>query len=198
MIDPECEAALLLRDTDARRPPGARALVCHHLGRDAVVRLRGLVGADGAFLVVMGEPKIAIRRGLSPERERWVLLHELSEWHLSRLGYFEPDIEELAELITAALVAPRVAFRESLAMHGRRFRRLAHDFLTTQTAVALRLGEVTGAPVAVIAPSGIRVRGEDWAWPSNIDWLAKARRLPPQLRRVRLTDDPRRRVLLAG
>lgn len=198
MLDPETEAAWLLRDADSRCPPGAQALVRHHLGRDAIIRLRGLVGADAAFTLVNGSPKIAIRRGLSPERERWALLHELAEWHLAKLGYEEEDVEDAAEAIAAALVAPREAYRDALAVHGRRFRHLAREFLTTQTAVALRLGEVTGTPVVVIAPARVRVRGDEWAWPVDVSSLAKARRLPQEVKRVSLTDDPRRRVLFAG
>ncbi len=58
-------------------------------------------------------------------------------------------------------------------------------------------------PVAVVAPTHVRVRGdEEWIWPPEpeLHGLATARRMPKGLpvKRVPLTDDRRRRVLLAS
>ena len=201
MLDADAEAGWLLRDFDARHPPGARAVVRHHLGADAIIRVSGLIGAPAELAMVHGEFRIALRQRIGPEAERWFLLHELGEWRLKQLDYREDDIELVAEAIAAALVLPREAYRIELREHGRHFRSLARAFLTPETAAALRLGEVTGEPVAVIAPARIRVRGdEDWVWPpeEQLRWIAAARQMPPGVRRVVLTDDRRRRVLMVG
>lgn len=204
LLDPEGEARYLLRDFDARRPPSARQLIERHLGPGSIVRLQGsAVGPDGDRGWSRGRPVIVVRRRLSPAGERWVLLHELAEHHLSTIGYREDDSEDTAEAITAALVLPSEAFRVATRDHGHRIPSLARQFIATQTAAALRIGEVEHRPVAVVAPSHIRVRGpnsEEFAWPaeSKLRELARARRLPPEVRRVALTDDRRRRALLVG
>jgi hypothetical protein len=75
--------------------------------------------------------------------------------------------------------------------------------MTTQTSAALRFGEVTGEFVAVVAPTHIRVRGDDELVvppDEQLRGLAFAKRLPrgAPVKRYPLTDDRRRRVLLAG
>lgn len=191
-----------LGEHDPTRPPTARATARRLLGGEAVVKIRGLVGS-AAELARDGDRRVVVvRAGLPPERERWCIFHELGEWRLEQMGYREEDIEQVADAIAAACVLPRESFLTALREYGRRFHRVARTFVTSETAAALRLGEVTGEPVAVVAPATVRVRGDEFAWPSEstLRDLARAKRLPRGLavKRVALKDDARRRVLLAG
>ncbi len=202
-VDVEAEAAWLLRDFDARRRVSAFALVHHHLGPKAIERLH-LVGNPAEVSRVGDGYRIALRHGLPPMHERWLLCHELGEWRLKMLGYDRSaEVEQTADAIAAALVLPRDAFRAALREHGRSFSRLAQYFMTTQTSAALRVGEVTGDFVAVVAPTHIHVRGDaELVVPPEhqLRGLANAKRLPrgAPVKRYPLTDDRRRRVLIAG
>ncbi len=194
----EGEAAWLLRDFDLRRPPGARALVAHHLGEGAVLVLRGMRGRDAQLITHHGRPTICVRPGLTKGSLRWALMHELAEWHLQQhVGYRAEDAEEIAELLTAALVVPRETYGRALRERGEQWEQLALDFGTSQTCVALRHGEVTDEPLAVVAPLRVRVRGKEWTWPDERSLRALAREQRPGLRRAPLTDDRRRVVLVA-
>ncbi len=66
--------------------------------------------------------------------------------------------------------------------------------------MGLRIGEVTAEPVALVSPKLVRVRGDDWGWPSEreIRRLSRGADGPQLLRIVRLTDDPRRVFLRAA
>jgi hypothetical protein len=194
MIDPEAEADELLGD-ERDDAPGARALVARHLGSDAIVVLRNMRGRDAELVKLHGRYVVCVRAKLSPSSLRWALLHELAEWHLARAGYREPDIERQAERITAALVAPRRPFRWAVREEGdRAYESLARGFVTTETSVARRLGEVEHRPVAVVAPTHVHVAGpEHWEW-GDVRALVRADR--PGLAKVRLSDDRRRLVLL--
>jgi hypothetical protein len=193
----EGEAAWLLREFDLRKPPGAKAIVQRHLGAGAV-RVASIVGADAKLCPdVHGRTLIFVRPRLSPESFRWAVLHELAEWHLQRVGYRSEDVEQAAELLTAALVVPRESYRGALRVHGEAWEQLALGFATTQTCIALRHGEITGEPLAVVAPATVRVRGQEWAWPPEPELRRLARATRPGLRRGVLTDDRRRIVLLA-
>lgn len=201
MLDVEGDAALLLEAFS--RPPSAKALAEHHMGKGAIVRWPGRPGGPDAELVqIDGRPRVAIRSHLDRIALRWAVCHEVAEWHLLRLDYRERDIEAVAEALTAALVMPREDFRAAMRELGRRdLRALAHEFMVTQTAAALRVGEAGFSPVAVVAPTHVHVRSDDdWAWPAEPELrrLAKARRLPTDVARVTLTDDRRRRALLVG
>lgn len=198
MMDAEGEAAWLLGDLDGA--PSARRIVERNMGPGSFYMWPGALRGADAMLVTVGDKKrIAIRRGLGAAYLRWPVLHELAEWHIDRIGYREADVEEQAERLTAALVIPRAVYREAVRAHGERFAALARDFAVSQTCAALRFGETTGRPVAVIAPATVRVRGDDYAWPPA-DGLRKAaasRKRLPGLRKARLTDD-RRRLVLVG
>lgn len=193
--DIEGEAAWLLRDFD--RAPGARALVARHLGDGAILSVANMKGGDACLIMLHGRPTICVRRKLSPTAFRWAVLHELAEWHLQRVDYRGADVEHVAEALTAALVVPRDAYRRARRERGESWEQLALDFMATQTCVALRHGEVTGEPLAVVAPATVRVRGREWTWPDEGGLRRLAREVRPGLRRAVLTDDRRRVVLLA-
>ena len=77
---------------------------------------------------------------------------------------------------------------------------LANSYSLTQTAAALRFGEVTRRPVMVVTPRRLLSRGSAWVWgrtEQDIRHLAAEAPLPPGVRRLRLTDEGRR-VALVG
>jgi hypothetical protein len=79
------------------------------------------------------------------------------------------------------------------------YTKIAQWFVTTETCAALRFGEVTGEPLALISPRAVVVRGDEWVWPDERELRAIARRrVAPGIRKTRLRDDPRRLVLRAG
>ena len=115
-----------------------------------------------------------------------------------RARYDGDDEEAAADYLGAALVAPRRAFASALRALGDDLAELAAVFRSTETAAALRVGEVTGRPLAVVAPHRVRVRGpESWAWPDESTLRAWARRGRVGVRRCRLRDDDRRMMLIA-
>jgi hypothetical protein len=194
----EGEAAWLLRDFDPRKPPGARAIVGRHLGEGAIKTAPAIVGADAKLLPdLRGRSLIFVRSRLPPESFRWAVLHELAEWHLARIGYRGEHVEQAAELLTAALVVPRESYKTALRMHGEEWEQLALGFCATQSCLVLRHGEVTDEPLALVAPTTVRVRGCEWTWPEERAIRQLARAEGAGVRRARLTDDRRRVVLIA-
>src|SRR5690606_30327780 len=107
-----------------------------------------------ALAVVEGERRIYVRRGLSAARQRFAVAHELAHWALGLLSGSEAEAR--CDALAACLVAPRRAFQRALRdtdCYGE----LAELFGSTESCVALRLGEVTGEPVALVTPSSVRV-----------------------------------------
>lgn len=122
-----------------------------------------------------GRPVIAVRA--SYRDRNFAIAHELGHYALTLSGVTEHE-ESWADYIGAALVC-----REPF---GGTWEEIAARHRATQTLVALRWGEVTGEPVAVVAPTGTRARG--W-WPSGV-------RKGPGIVAVRLTDARRREALI--
>lgn len=127
------------------------------------------------------------------------ITHELAEWHLRRVRYTGDDVESLADHLAGALLAPAPAVRLWLGAVGRHLPELAGAFATTQSIVALRLGEVTGSPLALVTPRSVHVRGDSWSWGTEHD-VRRAAREPASvgLERLPVTDAPRRCVLAAS
>lgn len=111
----------------------------------------------------------------------------------------EADVEDMADALAGALVAPRDAYRLALREVGLDLPALANDFRASQSCVALRLGEVTGRPIVLVAPR-LRSRGEAFGWPSEraLRRLARAEVMPDGVERRILTDDAKRVVLMAA
>jgi hypothetical protein len=134
-------------------------------------------------------------RSLPPRYALFAIAHELGHWLLARHGFVGDDEERAADHLGAALVAPRRAFLSARRAVGESLPELADAFGITETGAALRLGEVLGVPLAVVVPATVRVRGpEDWGWPDEWTLRRWARGRTPGIRKVRLTDDPRRVV----
>jgi predicted transcriptional regulator len=145
---------------------------------------------------------IYVRAGLAPEELAFTIAHEVMEWHLARAPHplaHGPQKEAFCDIGAAALLAPRRAFYEDARHHGPDLSRLGRRYGITQSCAALRYGEVTGAPTALVAPMTVRLRGLPWGWPPR----AQMRRLAclpamPGMIRTRLGDDRARVALVAA
>lgn len=176
--------------------PDLRALVRAHLGADAI-EYSNAVRGHGALVRIETTWRIYVRQRLPIELRAFVIAHELAEWWLAlRERYQGEDVEHCANYLAAAVLTPRRAFRAALVAFDGDWRELSDEFRITQTHAALREGEVTGRPIAVVTPHLVRARGRA-EWPDEGRLREVARRGAPGLSRVRLTDD-RRRVALIG
>lgn len=174
-------------------PVAPLALAARLLGSTAVCRVTGL-RTPAALARVGDDWRIYLRRGLTDRAVAWLVAHELAEWALRREGYLGEDIEDLADRLGACVRAPRRAVVWALRHHGHTPAAIAAAFRTSESSAALRIGEVTGAPLALLAPrKAVRVRGESWCWPDAAQILRLAR-----THGTRLGDDPRRLLLTVG
>jgi hypothetical protein len=193
-IEGEASALLRAAGLDGEDLPSMVALAERHLGRGAVV-MGHCVGLRQDAQLYPG--RILVRARLAVERARFAVAHELAEWHLGRQGYREDDLERVANGIAAALVAPRdistrLARRWPLPSPGE----AAATLRTTQTLVALRYGEVTDEPIAVVGPRIHEVRGAEWGWPAKSTLRGWAmRKCPADVNRAEL--EPGRVILHA-
>jgi hypothetical protein len=147
----------------------------------------------GAAVRIGATWKIYLYRHHPKNNLRFIACHELSHIWLGR-GATETECDALA----ACLLAPRPAFQSALREVGSDYAKLAKWFVTTEAWAALRFGEVTLAPPALVSPASVRIRGE-WSLSSEPSAVrALAGQVAPGLRRARLRDDPRRIVLSVG
>lgn len=176
--------------------PHVPRLVRALLGPASVVRGPRPVHAPAALYRLGDRWRIVVGRHVPSAYALHALAHELGHYLLRGAGLNEAEEEAAADYLGACLIAPRPAYRAALRSLGPDVRRLAEAFGTTETGAALRVGEVTGRPLVVVAPHRVRVRGpEEWAWPDEATLRAWARRARPGLRKTKLRDDPRRVVL---
>jgi hypothetical protein len=178
--------------------PGPLVLARALLGADSVHTHTGLSKA-GHYLPK--QRQIWMRAGLHPRRAVFVLAHELGEMALTDANYQDDDREAMCDAIASAIICPRDAFRAALRIVGRdELPQLADAFVTTQSVVGLRVSEVTGTPGVLVTPTHVHARGEPFGWPDELALrrLASARVVPIELVRTRLTDAPRRALLLAA
>jgi len=188
----EGEAALMVGDTsEAPRVLALARRVLGGAGTVLTVHARALPG-DAALATVNGERRIYLRSGLSPLRQRWAVAHELGHLALE-LDSSTRENEDACDAFAAALLLPRRAFQVALRETGVSYTKLAQWFVTTESCAALRLGEVTDVPLALVAPSRTRVRGAEFGWPLEL----RAGRIPG-VRRATLRDDRRRVALRVG
>lgn len=126
--------------------------------------------------------RILVRSGIPRVRLRWAVAHELAEANLRALDYRGPDVEQVADRMAAALLAPWDRVRD---LGGESVPELARDLGLSQVAAALRQGEVLRVPLVAVGRR-VRARGPaEWAWPEEQELrrLAKCRQLPPGLER---------------
>lgn len=162
------------------------------LGDDSIVYAPQL-HAEGILTFFDGGWRILVRPSLTKRRLAHVVGHELGHWICRKEGVV--DDEALCDAIGAAIIAPRTAYLAKLHRAGPRLRELAWAFDTTESLAALRYAEVTGAPLALITPDSVRVRGHASDWPPENEIRQLARSGGGGLWRLQLRDDPRRIVL---
>lgn len=172
-------------------------LIRRRFGEDAIAIVHGLK-QRASVGIVNGKPVFAVRASLSREERRFCLGHELAHIVCNEAGYLGDDIETVCDFIGAGIQTRARPFLRRARAYGAKFEPLAVEFGTTQTWAALRYGETTGAPTAVIGPKSVRVRGSAWEWGSveNVRRIAKCG--AEGVERKQLTDDRRRTVLLCG
>jgi len=97
-------------------------------------------------------------------------------------------------------VVPRPAVERIVASYGVAPRDVASALRTTQSLALLRLGEVNGYPTALVTVSQVRTRGRAWLWPNEPELRKTAHHGPlaPGLRKVEITDEPKRTGLIVG
>lgn len=182
---------------DAAKPVSTFRIARLLFGPSVICRDATLVGPyPAASALVAGVPRIAIRRTVPLDEQQFYVAHELG--HLLLPDQRSETIEAECDYFAAALMAPRPAVFSLHRAFGWNLRAIAEEVVGTQTWAALRLGEALRAPLAAVSPVTVRVRGpEDFAWPEETTIRRWARKPGPGLRKVAITDRPRRAVLLA-
>lgn len=183
-------------DCDPHEPESPFRLARLFLGPGCIER--GRFSAPAVTFILNGRRRIAVRRGVPIEYAAFYVGHELGHAVLEEAGYRDDDLEQQCDLFAGALLAPRPAVVRLHRAFGFDLGAIADEVGSTETWAALRLGEVLRVPLAVIAPLTTRVRGPDeWVWPEELTLRRWAQRPPPGLAKTKLTDDPRRVLLVA-
>lgn len=133
----------------------------------------------------------------------WQVNHRVSQqlvkWYLTQHAYDGAGVESVVRRIAAAVCVPTPAFERARRKFGQDIPALGGYFRVSQSLMALRVGECTGAPTALQTAKQILVRGDYWNWPATEPaWArlfrsARARGLTVQ----HLDDAPGRVVLRA-
>jgi hypothetical protein len=143
---------------------------------------------------VHGQHRVYVRGEVSPLRLAWSLVHETAEFVLRRLDYREPDVEDVANRLAAALRAPQRFAEQACRARGPRWTQLALDFGSSESCAALRYGEVMGAPLALLTATKLaRYRG-NWFGECPSEEKLRSRQPGPRIVKARLRDDPSRFV----
>jgi hypothetical protein len=165
------------------------------LGRGTVRLVHAAALPGVAALARVGpEWRIYVRASAPPQLRDFAILHELGHWSLG-----VDATEEHCDALAAALLLPRRAYLRAARELGPDWPALAECFGCSESAVSLRWGEVVGEPLALVAPSRVRVRGPAFSWPAEERAFRALARAPrPGLVAARLHDDQRRVVLSAS
>lgn len=191
-IEGEAELVLRLSHIETDTVPSPLQIATTVMGEGAVrVHHASSFPGDACLVRCCGGPRIYLRRGLTLARARWAIAHELGHYVL-KLDSSRKENEDACDAFAAALLVPRLAFRLALRQ-TQEFASLARFFRVTESCVALRYGEVTGKPLALVTPERIRTRGEPWAWPEERE--LRMHSIGTQyLQKFRLSDDRKRVV----
>lgn len=172
-----------------------------------LIRMR--FGAESIAIVPGFEWKASVARSgrgrvfsvsaeLSLLERRFCLSHELAHVVCEEAGFTGPNLEEMCDYIGAAFQTRRKPFSNRVREVGANFRQLALDFGTTESWIALRYGEVTRQPLALVAPKTVRVRGRVWEWGTIDNVRRMALHGARGVAKASLSDDPARVALLAS
>lgn len=169
-------------------------------GRGTITRPPTLLGRfPSCAYLLQGIQHIAVRRSVPDDEAQWYLGHELAHLELGKPHGAGAEVEANCDYLAACLMAPRSAV---LALHrafGWDLRGIAREVVATQTWAGLRLAEALLVPLAAVGPS-VRVRGpEEWVWPDEptIRGWARGRSCPVGVKKIRVTDRPKRALLAA-
>jgi hypothetical protein len=161
-----------------------------------VLPLRAVASALGLTLVVVRSKSVcgaALPGLIVYDGTTRALAHELAHHACAYAGLPLPHDERFVAAVGACLTVPAVAFRRA---HRRDSGTagLALAFAVRETCVALRIGEVTGAPVAIVTPTRIYARGE-WEWPAEDVLRRMLRANSSRITAKPLGADPRRMLV---
>jgi hypothetical protein len=121
---------------------------------------------------------IFVNARLSRKRIAFAVAHELAEVELTRQGYDDPDREAVADRFGAAILLPRPAVIATLrSQRWRGIQDFASRLGVSSVCAALRLGEVTTDPIAIVDRGHTVTRGAD-QWPEAPAKLAWCRAMP--------------------
>jgi hypothetical protein len=118
------------------------------------------------------------------------LAHELAHYACALARLPMPHDERFVASVGSRLVTPAAAFRRAINS-GHQREALGRLFGVSQTCTVLRKAELTGQPAAIVTPTTIYARG-DWECPPGDTLRAALRSRARWFRQTRLTDDPRR------
>lgn len=93
---------------------------------------------------------------------------------------------------------PRETFSRAYALHGFDLAALSEEFCAPQGAVALRIGEVTSDPVALVTPTRVHRRDPLEQLPDDetLYLMARVPSVPHPIRRAILSDARRSHAFL--
>lgn len=192
-LEGEASALLTLGGQENDEAPRMIAL-CERIMGHVPQRARGL----SVEACLVDGCRVLIRSNVPSPRARWLVGHELAEWWHLRTRYEGADIEERCDAMGAMLAAPRRAFQRAIRSAGRHaVHALALRFNVPQSLALLRVGEVTGRPVALLRQPEALYRGADFAWPSTSTLRRALEEGHSRVHPVSIVDEPNRVGLMA-
>lgn len=186
------------------RPPkqGAFTLLTRLHGHGVVWNVANAM-SEGELALLRGRRHFMVRDGMSDERRNFVLARLLvRDELLTDSGYQSMSVVDRERLENEAagwICAPPAAFVAAMKATSKNLRQLSFAFMMTETACALRIGEVEPeAGVAVTTPVLVHRKGRRFSWESDevLRELA-AKSTPKSVRKVKILDEPGRVALLA-
>lgn len=158
---------------------------------------------EGGLGKLAGRRHFMVRDGISDERRNFVIARLLARHELlDDSGYHAMSVvdrERLENEIAGWICAPPAAFVPAMKATGRNLRQLSFAFMLTETACALRIGEIEpDQGVAVTTPAIVHRKGRRFAWESDEVLRELANKLNPKsVRKVKIFDEPGRTALLS-
>lgn len=180
-------AAGLLRRLSVTEPIGSIEIAWRYWGKGRIHRVSSAEVWSESELTDEG---ILVLGSMPLERQNHAIASRLIE-HWTRSIGVSVDLERAG----AALLMPPVTFDDWLDRSSC-VADVADAFRVQQTSAHLRLGEVYGAGVAVVAPTHVRTSGARLPAPPRALALADIR--PRAIRKTTITDQPDRVALFAA
>lgn len=193
----EGEALTLIRSVglDPARAPSPAAIANAMPDVDVEYVLRA--SRPAKLAIRHGRPTLRILNTASTLARAWFIAHELGEIIIHRRGIEHENVEQLADNLGAAIIAPAPAMSIVRARFEDDIGRAAKWLRLSQTITALRYGEVWDRLVIVLERTRVKRRGASFEIPPE----RELRRIAATgggdgLSVVPITDAPGRIVLL--